>query len=78
MARTAEMKLLELMVLKDDISAVIEYIGKKENFQFQTKLKERAASESDEQNSEASLNIDSQFYDGLLKAYTELGVNKPS
>ena len=25
MARTAEMKLLELMVLKDDISAVIEY-----------------------------------------------------
>ena len=41
MARTAEMKLLELMVLKDDISAVIEYIGKKENFQFQTKLKER-------------------------------------
>ena len=78
MARTAEMKLLELMVLKDDISAVIEYIGKKENFQFQTKLKERAASESDEQNSEASLNIDSQFYDGLLKAYTELGFNETS
>ena len=78
MARTAEMKLLELMVLKDDISAVIEYIGKKENFQFQTKLKERAASESDEQNSEASLNIDSQFYDGLLKAYTELGFTESS
>ena len=34
MARTAEMKLLELMVLKNDISSVIEYIGKKENFQF--------------------------------------------
>ena len=27
MAKTAEMKLLELMVLKNDISAVIEYIG---------------------------------------------------
>ena len=43
MARTAEMKLLELMVLKNDISAVIEYIGKKENLQFQTKLKESAS-----------------------------------
>ena len=40
MARTTEMKLLELMVLKDDISSVIEYIGKNENFQFQSKLKE--------------------------------------
>ena len=78
MARTAEMKLLELMVLKDDISAVIEYIGKKENFQFQSKLKEKAVSENDEQNSDASLNLDSQFYDGLLKAYTELGFNETS
>ena len=78
MARTAEMKLLELMVLKDDISAVIEYIGKKENFQFQSKLKEKAVSEKDEQNSDASLNLDSQFYDGLLKAYTELGFTESS
>ena len=30
MARTAEMKLLELMVLKEDIAPVVEYIGKKE------------------------------------------------
>ena len=43
MARTAEMTLLELMVLKDDISSVIEYIGKNENFQFQSKLKESSA-----------------------------------
>ena len=70
MARTAEMKLIELMVLKDDISAVIEYIGKNENFQFQTKLKEAAPAEKPE---EENLNIDSQFYDGLLKAYNELG-----
>ena len=34
MAKTARMKLLELMVLKQDISSVIEYIGKKESFQF--------------------------------------------
>ena len=77
MARTAEMKLLELMVLKNDISAVIEYIGKKENFQFQTKLKESAsaggAGDGEGNGSEDALNIDSQFYDSLSKAYTELG-----
>ena len=75
MARTAEMKLLELMVLKNDISSVIEYIGKKENFQFQTKLKESAAKSgtSEDSDSDASLNIDSQFYESLSKAYTELG-----
>ncbi len=75
MARTAEMKILELMVLKNDISSVIEYIGKKENFQFQTKLKESAAKSgtSEDSDSDASLNIDSQFYESLSKAYTELG-----
>ena len=70
MARTAEMKLLELMVLKNDISAVIEYIGKKESFQFQTKLKENSSGDTA---TEESLNIDSQFYESLSKAYTELG-----
>ena len=70
MAKTAEMKLLELMVLKNDISAVIEYIGKKENFQFQSKLKDSAAKDVE---SEESLNLDSQFYDSLSKAYNELG-----
>ena len=74
MARTTEMKLLELMVLKDDISSVIEYIGKNENFQFQSKLKESAnAAGADSENNSASLNIDSEFYEGLLKAYKELG-----
>ena len=77
MARTAEMRLLELMVLKEDISSVLEYIGKSENFQFQTKLKESntnltGIADSDD-NPAAGLNIDSQFYDSLLKAYKELG-----
>ena len=62
MAKTAEMKLLELMVLKNDISAVIEYIGKKENFQFQSKLKDSAVKDAE---GEESLNIDSHFYDSL-------------
>lgn len=70
MAKTVEMKLLELMVLKNDISAVIEYIGKKENFQFQSKLKDSVANDAE---GEESLNIDSHFYDSLSKAYTELG-----
>lgn len=74
MARTAEMKLLELMVLKNDISSVIEYIGKKENFQFQTRMKETAAgSDAETAASDEVLNIDTQFYDGLEKAAAELG-----
>ena len=82
MARTAEMRLLELMVLKEDISSVLEYIGKSENFQFQTKLKESntnltGIADSDD-NPAAGLNIDSQFYDSLLKAYKELGFEEKS
>lgn len=38
MAKTTPMKLLELMVLKNDIKRVIEYLGKKEIFQFQEKI----------------------------------------
>ena len=37
MAKTTEMSLIELMVLKQDISSVVEYIGKKGSFQFQNK-----------------------------------------
>ena len=40
MARTTEMKLIELMVLKEDINQVIEFFGKKGNFEFQTELNE--------------------------------------
>ena len=34
MARTSEMRLIELMVLKEDIAAVLEFIGKRGTFQF--------------------------------------------
>ncbi|MCK9169119.1 MAG: hypothetical protein M0P01_01745 [Treponema sp.] len=37
MARTTEMRLIELMALKQDIRVVLEYLGKKGDFQFQTK-----------------------------------------
>lgn len=35
MARTAVMRLVELMVMKEDIRRVIEYLGRKGNFEFQ-------------------------------------------
>ena len=37
MAKTAAMSLIELMVLKQDVYTVLEYIGKKGSFQFQGK-----------------------------------------
>ena len=46
MARTATMRLLELMVLKEDIAKVIEYIGKAKCFQFDTDLDESKSSVS--------------------------------
>ena len=38
MAKTAQMSLLELMVLKEDISNVLLYLGKSKSFQFQSSL----------------------------------------
>lgn len=35
MARTTPMNLVELMVMRDDIRSVLEFLGKKGNFQFQ-------------------------------------------
>ena len=35
MARTTPMNLVELMVMKNDIRSVLEFLGKKGNFQFQ-------------------------------------------
>jgi len=38
MAKTAAMKLLELLVLKGDVAKVIEYLGKNGNFETQSKI----------------------------------------
>ncbi len=40
MAKTSEMRLVDLMVLKQDISNVLLYLGKSGNFQFQSSLGE--------------------------------------
>lgn len=71
MARTTEMKLFELLVLKNDISRVIEYIGKKGTFQFRTGFKENKSSEI----SENLVDINSHFYDELKNASINLGLN---
>lgn len=56
MALTTEMKLVELVALKQDVSGVIEYLGKKGNFQLQSKslapashLKPNVESEGEEE-----------------------------
>ena len=68
MARTAQMSLIELMVLKQDVYTVLEYIGKKGSFQFQSKKV------SDEKKSAAEdvLDFDSQYYSELKSACTVL------
>ena len=38
MLKTGKMRLVELMILKDDIESILEYLGKKGNFQFQQEL----------------------------------------
>ena len=69
MARTTEMRLIELMTLRQDISKVIEYLGKKGNFQFQTKLQG-----GDAASSESFKNADKEFFDNLQRARIFLAV----
>ncbi|MCQ2575719.1 MAG: ATPase [Treponema sp.] len=73
MAKTTEMRLMELMVLKQDISSVIEYIGRKGSFQFQSKTKdEKQKKLSDAE--EKLLDIDHQFFDNLNKISADLNI----
>ena len=69
MAKTTQMRLVELMTLKQDISTVIEYLGKCGCFQFQSK--KISSEKSLQKNSE---NIDRQFFENLQNARTFLGI----
>ncbi len=71
MARTAQMRLVELMVLKEDISRVIEYLGKKGSFQFQSRLSDKSVSDSET----ALINVDKEFLDKLQSIKNELGID---
>ena len=70
MARTTEMRLIELMVLKQDVLNVIEYLGKTGKFQFQSN-KKSSSNESEEK----SENIDAEFFDNLQKVRNFLGID---
>ncbi len=74
MAKTAEMRLVELMVLKQDINSVIEYIGKKGSFQFQTRNTDDT--KGSKKAPEKIANIDEQFYSSLknMCAYLNISV----
>ncbi|HUH44667.1 MAG TPA: ATPase, partial [Treponemataceae bacterium] len=49
MARTVSMQLIELMIHKRDISFVLEYLGKKGDFQFQSHIDDEKAAETSEE-----------------------------
>ena len=74
MARTAQMRLMELMVLKQDIAPVIEYIGKKESFQFQSKPGEEAGAVQSKSSSVKDFDVDSNFYTSLRNASVNLNI----
>ena len=68
MAKTTEMRLVDLMVLKQDISNVLLYLGKSGNFQFQSSLGEKAdGAKSD--------SAESGMYKRLEQARSFLGID---
>lgn len=54
MAKTTPMRLLELMILKDDIDSVLTYLGKLGDFQFQQDFDD-SVSEEKKQNTDADI-----------------------
>ncbi len=77
MARTTPMRLVELMVLKQDINSVVEFLGKRRNFQFQSKVAQ-VPSEKEENPEEKNKNEDSETLSKLKQACTFLGVEIPT
>ena len=71
MARTTQMKLIELMILEEDISKVIEYLGKKGSCQFQTKLDDKKSVQTD---GTPMINLDKEFFDKIQNIRNALGI----
>ncbi len=65
MARTTPMKLIELMILKDDIKQVIEYLGKLGLFQFQSNIDDFAT---------ADFNKSQDLFDTMQELRSYLGI----
>lgn len=71
MARTTQMSLIELMTLSEDISNVVEYLGRKGSFQFQSKKHDYSA----DKGGKAASNFDRDFFDNLQKARIFLNID---
>lgn len=68
MARTTPMRLVELMVLKNDINAVVEFLAKKGDFQFQQHSHPVDAGKKQKPNDGESTNPDADIFNDLQKA----------
>lgn len=55
MARTTPMRLVELMILRQDIASVLEFLGKQGNFQFQDNKTSSETSKSTVKNTDAEI-----------------------
>ncbi len=71
MAKTTEMRLVDLMVLKQDISNVLLYLGKSGNFQFQSSLGEKSEGAKGD-------SAESEMYKRLEQARSFLGIDNSS
>lgn len=65
MARTTAMRLIELMVLREDIKSVLKYLGELGDFQFQQDMSSDSTGE----------NHCREIFDGLQNARVELGLD---
>ncbi|MBQ9207687.1 MAG: ATPase [Treponema sp.] len=73
MARTTAMNLVELMVMKNDIGSVLEFLGKKGNFQFQNH-KSDSSKVSDSSRAGEALNPERDLFVRLQDARSFLSV----
>src|SRR5574344_2467819 len=71
MAKTTTMRLVELMVLKEDIHSVLAYLGKLGELQFQDDLNNKEDEHGDDQN---KLNPDAELFEKLEQARASLDI----
>ena len=69
MARTTQMRLIELMVLKQDIDRVIEFLGRRGTFQFQNDMLASAGTDKSD-----AVSMDAEVFQHLqqLRAYLNI------
>ena len=69
MAKTTAMKLIELMILKEDIDRVLDFLGKRGNFQFQTELGDNPSASGTN-----AVNASKEIFDKLQFVRSYLGI----